>query len=139
MHCGYQVFLLGLGFVICAGCGNSGPSLTKVHGTVRYDGAPVTSGTVQFQGQPGQTPELLPGTGIINSDGTYTVTTAHGPGLASGKYRVAVVSMESGDLESPQPVVKWLVPERYANPTTSGLTADIAGQTELPLNFDLAK
>jgi len=139
MHRWYTVFLLSLGVVTFAGCGNSGPSLTKVHGTVRYDGTPVTSGTVQFQGQPGQTPELLPGTGIINSDGTYTVTTAHGPGLASGKYLVGVVSMESGDLEAAQPVVKWLVPERYANPATSGLTAEISTQSAMPLNFDLAK
>jgi hypothetical protein len=138
MPCWYRLFLLGLGLVVFAGCGGSGPGLMKVHGTVRYNGAPVTSGTVQFQGQPGQTPELPPGTGIIQSDGTYTVTTVHGPGLVPGKYLVAVVSMESGELESPQPVVKWLVPEKYANPTTSGLSADINSQTAMPLDFDLA-
>lgn len=139
MHRWHTVLTLSLGLLVFAGCGNSGHSLTKVHGTVRYDGAPVTSGTVQFQGQPGQTPELSPGTGIINSDGTYTVTSAHGPGLMPGKYLVAVVSMESGDLEAAQPAVKWLVPEKYASPTTSGLTADINSQSKMPLDFDLAK
>lgn len=46
-----RLFLLGLGGVIVialSGCGKPGPVRYRVHGTVTYDGRPVTYGRVTF-------------------------------------------------------------------------------------------
>lgn len=130
--------VLGL-LPLLGGCLSSGPELVAVSGTITYNGQPATQGAVTFQPAPGQPEELQPATGAINPDGTYTMTSAHGEGIPPGKYRVAIMSMESVDLENP--VQKWLVPQKYASPETSGLTADLSpsGPSSVTINFDLPK
>lgn len=133
-------FCLGLVVALCVcflGCFSDGPRLVQVRGKITYEGKPATTGAITFQPEPGQAEELQPTTGVINSDGTYSMASIHGKGIPPGKYLVAITSMEPVDLENP--VQKWLIPEKYSNPSTSGQKAEIpaSGPSSVELNFDL--
>jgi hypothetical protein len=121
----WAVILCGL-IAVVVGCGGDGLETVRVTGTVTIDGKPLTQGTVSF------TPEKGRGaTGQIASDGSFTLTTyKKGDGVVLGRHKVAVVAIdrqgakpyseESDDLE-----LKWLIPQRYGNPYTSGLTFEV--------------
>ena len=83
-----------------------------------------------------------PGRGATATDGSFTLSTfAGGDGALIGRHREAIVKDEvtgikadAGGLSGPAaaggPKVKRLVPARYTDPATSGLTADVAaGET----------
>lgn len=111
------------------GCGGgrkkaSGPSGT-VKGKVTYEGNPVTEGTVSFMSQSGAS-----GTGQLGAGGVFTIQSAEG-GLPVGTYAVGIrapLVEDKGDGTSPpQMVLKKMdnLPEKYAIPETSGLTAEV--------------
>ena len=134
------------------GCGNSG--LAKVSGRVTVGGRPVTSGTIMFYPAtgPGAVGEIMP-------DGTYTLTTYRpGDGAAIGTHSVAIHATSIGpgamvepksiedELRTPgQPAsakilvpgkVTWIVPEKYSQPSTSPLTAEVKrGTNTIPLEI----
>jgi hypothetical protein len=125
---------------VSAGC--DGAALAKVRGRVVYDSQPVGSGKIMFFPATGRMAY-----GNINADGTYKLTTFEpGDGAPVGTYRVAIESTRLGadrwdivksfDEEikiSHRPdtrfyvpgKVEWQVPQRYARPETSGLTARV--------------
>lgn len=128
---------------LAAGCGgSSGPELARVTGTVSYQGKPISQGTISFQPTD---PSGTPATGIIGADGSYALqTTEPGDGARLGSYAVAIRSVE-GEPEIPldyipkkkPPAPKALVPEKYSNPMSSGLTAKVESGRNT-INFDLA-
>ena len=105
------IILLGLPFLI--GCGD--PSLS---GTVKYaDGTPVNEGRVVLQNDKSQ------GIGDIRPDGSFKVYQYKpGDGLKRGVYKVyfqgAFKMNDSGV------ILYHLVPEKYRDQNTSGLTYD---------------
>ncbi|MBX6316173.1 MAG: hypothetical protein IRY99_25170, partial [Isosphaeraceae bacterium] len=111
------------------GCGRSGPELAPVTGKVTYKGQPVPRGTISFQ--PVDPKQGAPATGTIEPDGTYTMqTTEPGDGVRPGQYRVAITAREEAPIldyipKTPPPPPKSLIPEKYENPETSGLTATV--------------
>lgn len=127
---------------MAAGCGGTdGPELARVTGTVSYQGTPLTKGTISFQPTD---PNGNPAVGTIESDGTYSLqTTEPGDGARLGSYNVAIRSVE-GEPEVPldyipkkkPPAPKSLIPEKYANPMVSGLTATVESGSNT-INFDL--
>jgi hypothetical protein len=91
----YRVRLLtAAGLLAAVGCGDDGPRLAPVHGTVTLDGKPLAGKTVKFVPDPG-----TPGQGAgatTDAEGTYTLIAARPgatrdtPGAPAGAYRVVV-------------------------------------------------
>lgn len=118
-----------------AGCSGSN-DVVGVSGKITYNGQPAPAGAITFQPVPGQPEGLQPASSAINPDGTYAMTSAFGNGVQPGKYRVAIACMEPVDLDNP--VQKWLVPQKFANPETSGLTIEVpATSSSMKHDIDL--
>jgi hypothetical protein len=106
------------------GCG---AGQAEVSGTVRYNGKPLTHGTIQFLGAEG-----IPYAGTIQADGTFSVQ------VPVGQTRVIVSCVDEGKLKrsttrvaashnraavaSTSAVNAPLLPQRYADWNASGLT-----------------
>jgi hypothetical protein len=121
---GWCVLYLGV-FAVSAGCGQDS-KLGRVHGVVRLDGKPVTTGAVRFVPAAGRAAQ-----GFIQSDGTYTLGTfAKSDGALIGPHNVAVIAYEGGGENRPVyehygQKSKPLVPEKYMAPGTSNLTFEV--------------
>jgi hypothetical protein len=110
--------------VLATGCGSG---YGEVSGTVRYNGKPLPFGTIQFLGADG-----IPCSGPIQPDGTFSVQVPAGEAKViiscldeSRMKRVAARSAASSGRAAP---LRWtrgglsLIPRRYADWNTSGLT-----------------
>jgi hypothetical protein len=106
-----------IGFASLLGCGDSNGGVT-VSGKITYDGNPVTSGLINFQPQGGR-----PLGGAIRADGTYSAE------IPPGDYAVRIdapAPLPQGFKEGdPVPDLPPLVPEKFANYDSSGLTATV--------------
>ncbi len=124
-----------LALVLCLWMTGCGPSQGEVAGTVRYNGKPLPSGTIQFLGQDG-----VPYSGKIQPDGSFSVQVPVG----EAKVIVSCVDEERltrfttqmasnrGRVTAPPPADKKfsLIPQRYADWNTSGLTVVVeSGKT----------
>jgi hypothetical protein len=118
-------------------CGRSGPEMASVSGTVTYQGKPVPLGTITFVPV---APDGRNATGVIGSDGSYTLQTEEpGDGAQLGEYRVTVYAHDEPILDyiPKKPIQpKALVPPQYENPDTSGLTATVNSGSNT-FDFDL--
>jgi hypothetical protein len=112
------------------GCG-PGAATKNVAGTITYQNKPVTSGLINFMPEKGR-----PLGGGIESDGTYSVK------LPPGKYQVRIdapAPLPEGFKEG-MPMPKLgppLVPEKYANFASSGLTATVSDAGSQQIDFKL--
>jgi hypothetical protein len=141
----------GLGLLLAWGCGDDGlPRRYRVYGEVTYNGKPLPRGTVNFIPEGG---EGRAASGPIK-EGSYDLTTLNpGDGAIPGAYRVTIAAVEGteeskrivtrtpgapdsydqpyyGPPSGPQigranKAAKRLVPAKYNNPETSGLTAKV--------------
>lgn len=128
-------------FVLLAfsGCGakNDQKPTAEVKGAITYKGKPLERGEIIFFPNSG----AKIATGIIQSDGTFQLTTyAEGDGALLGSHQVAIKSerdMEGILPEDPEASMEpSLIPTKYAMKKTSGLTAEVKdGDNEI--NFDL--
>ncbi|MCR4411810.1 MAG: hypothetical protein NUV77_05210 [Thermoguttaceae bacterium] len=142
--------------VALGGCGPSTPATVPVSGTVTLDGQPLEGAAVSFvpigQGRPA--------TGQTDSSGKFTLTSFQpGDGAPAGKYKVGVSKLDKpadakggpaaagaapeGTRLSGPPVAKGpeappksLVPPKYVNPDTSGLTVEVKSGME-PVKLEL--
>jgi hypothetical protein len=106
------------------GCGSS---TGEVNGTVRYNGKPLPSGTIQFLGQDG-----IPRDGRIQPDGTFSVQLPAGPAkviitcLDEARLNRSAGSLKAGSGRAAPPPLSStslsLIPPRYADWSTSRLT-----------------
>lgn len=108
------------------GCG---PKTSHLTGTVSMQGSTLCSGAVTFiPRRMGGRATMVP----INSDGSFTIDVDHG-GIAPGTYDVTVSCWEApatpappaGSVDGSTPLGKSLIPVRYADPKTSGLTCTV--------------
>lgn len=125
--------------------------VAPVEVTVTYNGQPVEEAVVTFANSEGKPPAF----GRTNAEGKAMMTTyASEDGAALGSHSVSVVKQEfdgvikeeapqeSEDYNpspgaSPLPKIKDLLPQKYALPTTSGLTAEVKdGKNEVELNLE---
>ncbi len=90
-------------------------------GTVTLAGKPVPGAKVIFVPAGGAGEEAR---GTSDAAGVYTLATGPRPGCAAGSYRVAVFSFQDRTPEMKPPI--WLVPLKYTDVKTSGLTVDVA-------------
>lgn len=132
-----MVRILSIVFAVLfvSGCGSKYPETAKVAGKVTYQGQPLSTGRVSFWPEKGR-----PAMGEIQSDGTYELTSFRkGDGAVPGRHRVSITSKQSvppNAQKSPaavefirgwgdNPGVEWLIPKKYEQAETSGLTADV--------------
>lgn len=145
--------LLGSLFFFSAGCGkkaDSRPKTAAVSGIITMNGQPVADADVVFQ-PAGQSPAA---TGRTDGDGNYQLTTFQSDdGAVPGQYLVSVTkydrpaeSASSSSEEYVPPTAasaqasaapKNLLPEKYASPKTSTLTATVQDGQENQFDFKL--
>jgi len=126
--------VLATAVALVAGC-NGGPNLSPVEGTVFLDGEPVKAGEnvtgyVVFKADPARgNTNMEDVKGDIGPDGRYTIYTRDKKGASAGWYFVTV------DLARTNPKdpydFKAMVPEKYVDPTKSGLAFEVVTRPEL--------
>ncbi len=131
----YRLVMISFPILAClvmAGCGGTELGTVGVTGTVTYQDQPVAGANVTFasEGNP-----LAVGT--TDEKGVYTLMTVGKPGAVPGEHKVYISKMESaGGASEPKPEdmvdmtakakeAKNLIPTKYNNPATSGLTASV--------------
>jgi hypothetical protein len=125
------VFMAGIAL---AGCGDSGPRLTRVTGTVTYKGSPVRDGNISFVPEDGA--EGAGGT--LDAQGRYTLSTVKtGDGIRAGTYKVRVAAYQSPPLMNDPNSGKPAVPRKYFDAQTSDLTATVREGADQVLDFEL--
>jgi hypothetical protein len=138
---------LMLGIVAVAGCGGSveGPTTYPVTGEVKLNGAPVAGADVAFTVQD-QASEATPAQAVTDESGQFEVVTAFDqgkmtkPGMTAGAYAVTVTQLEQlTPMSVPTRKPKNLLPDKYAAPETSGLTATVTPDGEGHFVFELTK
>jgi hypothetical protein len=124
------------------GCGKEPPKLATVEGTVFVGGEPLNVGTAQRRGYVQLNPDAARGntslarpSGEIDSEGHFKIMTNVKMGVTPGWYKVAV----SADFK-PNPDnaygFKELIPKRYFNENTSGLSFEVV-ENPAPGAYDL--
>lgn len=131
---------------VCLGCNRAPMTLVPVKGTVTLDGKPVEKAIVLLIPASG-----LPASGTTKSDGAFQLVTVVGPqefsGAAPGEYDVAITKFEVAGVAAStdglsangvaEPIQKrWIIPERYATPSTSQLKCTVKAGME-PIAFSL--
>ena len=130
--------------LLAAGCGPGRPATVPVKGTVTLDGKPVAGAQVMLMPQQGGRPAQ----GLTDGSGRFALETfAPGDGALPGLHAVTVtcrrvsgVAADADGLEGEVgpggPKVEWIVPRKYADPKTSGLSSQVArGMAPLELRL----
>jgi hypothetical protein len=133
-----RIALLALAAAAAGGCSAQQaprPKPVPVHGLVRYNGKPLDGAHVIFT----NTEAGLSADGTTDADGKFSLTTFRpDDGAVPGHYHVTVTKAQAptrhGAANAPPvfrpgggaPHPRWLIPQKYANLATSGLTADVA-------------
>ena len=140
--------------IVLTGCSNSSrPSTYPVTGTVTSQGKPVAGAAITFvpTGNEGEAASA-----ITDSNGKYALTTwKAGDGARPGEYRVKVTKQEQQAVDpskmvknlsieeeqkiyveskKPNPPAKSLIPSKYQDDQTSGLTHTVEKK---PTTFDI--
>jgi hypothetical protein len=138
--------LLVVSAFLLTGCGPKGPTVIPVNGIVTLDGAPVAGASVMFKpiGEGGGNPAM----GETDAQGRFRLSTQLEKlrdGALEGEHAVTVRGVRiigatanpdgtSGDVS--QVREEWFVPQKYANPETSGLRQTVAqGMAEVELKL----
>ena len=138
--------------IVIAGCGDGRPPLVSVRGVVKLDGKPVAHAEVMFVPRPGGRPSSA----VTNADGEFELESfREGDGALIGTHDVAIAkaertgTTEAQDADPLAPMsldtttsarrtqLKWLLPKKYSDVKTSGLTATVEPDTENHFEFDL--
>ncbi|MEO1991744.1 MAG: carboxypeptidase-like regulatory domain-containing protein [Pirellulales bacterium] len=108
------------------GCGNSGPVLVSVEGTVTLDGKPIGGASVLFQPPAGGRPAVAQ----TDSQGQFKL--AKETGAHVGINRVAITKeispekpVSNEEDEEGSSDFELATPAKYASPQLSGLTVDV--------------
>ena len=118
--------------LISVGC-QKGPALVNAGGTVEYDGKPVPDASITFVPDG----EGRPAVATSDKQGKFSVMTEGKPGALAGSYKVTIsaarqikqYSVQEQMTLRPEQVeanTEYLVPTKYSNPVTSGLTATVS-------------
>ncbi len=109
--------------LMISACSNSGPKLYPVTGQLFYGEEPAEGATVVLHLKDGPANAPKPA-GTVGADGAFKLNThPHGEGAPAGDYIVVVTWFPEGARALGNPKNK--LPESYALPTTSPLTATV--------------
>lgn len=147
-----------LATVLLAGCGRrvddqwtrQRPQVYPATGIVLYQNKPVAGATVMFESTNAGTSAGggLVAIGHTNSAGTFRMKTfKEYQGVVAGSHRVSVTKMEYEPAKRPAgidpnvdlpPIAKSVLPEKYKDFGTSGLTVDVTskGANQIRLNLE---
>ena len=142
-----SVFILS---VLGCGSGDPGPVATvepsvAASGVVTFKGKPLPDYQVVVMPEDGRRPAM----GTTDAEGKFKLgTNEPGDGAPPGKSKVAIVwagpettvdAVEQSAIDDPSKMPKpgIVIPTKYSNPETSGLTIDISGDGASDLKFDL--
>jgi hypothetical protein len=124
-HGSFLVIAVALAATGVSCCRSDRTVVHPTQGSVRFQGQPATGALVVFHplDTSPEMQKLRPG-GNVEADGKYYLST-YGPkdGAPAGKYRVTVIWASPGSGERPGPD---RLGGRYANPSTTPLTATVA-------------
>ncbi len=141
-RCGGLCLLIAC-IVAAQGCGGSNnPVPVKVRGVVKYNGKPLSNGSVMFNPTDPQSGRMAQGT--IDKDGAFVLSTYKtGDGALEGSYLVSVTSSLPGTevLTKDKGTGiggKSAIPERFSDPKTSKLEQTVvAGDPDEVLVLEL--
>ena len=126
--------VLGVHSLIAIACTSSEPlkPVFPARGQVFFDGKPAAGTLVVLHPLNDPTPNPLDPRAVVESDGTFVVSThnAH-DGAPPGRYALTVHNLtpESEVGSKPLPAAGTRLPPRYANPQSSGLEVEIHPRT----------
>jgi hypothetical protein len=133
-------FGVALGLLAIVGCGGDGlPKRYQVSGKVTYKGAPVPKGTITFM--PDDPAKGRAAYGEI-MDGAYQLSTGgKNDGAMPGSYKIRIIAVDQDmskvlanagggggrqdDVYAAMKSAKRLIPAKYSETSTSGLTATV--------------
>jgi hypothetical protein len=123
------LLLSSLPLLLLAGCGKTTPQTAPVNGKVTLNGQPLTSGTVITIPEAGRGAR-----GVIGADGSFALQTYEkNDGAIIGRHRVGVVALMVAGKGPEGGFGKSLIPARYSNPESSGLSVEVeSGKTNTP-------
>lgn len=133
--------LVWLAFSVCllAACGPRTEPPGIVQGRVVHQDKPVTDANIYFEKADADYSVFA----TLDADGNFQLKTNTVAGLPAGTYRVAfrpnpatktvLVGDEGPKLSHP------LIPDRFFDPATSGITVEVRAGDNPLFNFDLAK
>lgn len=126
------LFLAAMACSCVAGCGDKGPELGRVEGTVTLDGSPLAGARVEFQPQQGGSPSY----GSTDEAGHYElIYSVDRPGALLGSHEVRITTFrEESDGTGPPTVIPEKAPPRYNSETE--LTREVK-PGDNPLDFPL--
>jgi hypothetical protein len=123
--------------LLLVGCADHRPPRGKVSGIVTYQSKPVPTGTVTFFPKAGGPTAQ----GDIGPDGRYELTTFDpGDGAVLGSHSVMIEAwrlLPTDPTKDGMPNGVMILPPKYSNPSTSGLTAEVqAGENTIHFTID---
>ena len=144
-NCGPRIRLFRLALVTVAGCESTaeGPQTYAVTGEVTLNGQMVAGADVAFLPSAG-TPDAVPAQAVTDETGRFEVVTLFDQGrtsqagMTAGTYGVQITQLKrpppSAGLSQPP---SNMLPQKYASPETSGLTATVIPDGENHFVFEL--
>lgn len=145
--------LLTLSWVGCFGGSSPSdrPETYSATGTVTYNGQTVEEATVMFLPIDAGAPDTRAAVGRTDASGKFVLTTFEGgDGALPGSYKIAIhktfqppvpedetAEGGPGGGEPPSPPAQELLPIKYKDPNTSGLTAEVSASGANTFTFDL--
>lgn len=141
-----RTFVVVMVAAVAGGCGSKSSVKTgRASGKVTFKGQPLTEGVVSFVGEQGGA-----GTGMIGSDGNYTLRTATGLSIPVGVYTVSVMPASPIPTDDPEtamrkavankgikpPSLSSQIPVKYQSPSTSDIKKEIT-EGDNTINIDL--
>ena len=133
-----QNLLIAMLAVGAVGCKNQPelPPLADASGTVTLDGRPLPRGVVQLIPDGSKGTEGPVGTGEIEGNGQFTISTLGVRGAIVGHHRIRVISTEVPTSERPDP--PSIIPNKYNLAHRSGLTAEVKGNRSNTIDLQLS-
>lgn len=143
--------VLPVAVLFCLGCGSTDkfekarPATVTAEGSVIYKGKPIPGATIVAAPDEGG----FAAAAVTDSSGKFKLS-AFPPkaGAVPGKYSVTITAVEPAPvIELPEgvheddiqrPPAKHLIPQKYSDPTKSGLRLDLPPEGRTDLDFDLA-
>ena len=104
--CCTGLFLSCLGLLLAAGCGDCGPELGRVTGTVTLDGKPLSNARIEFQPGPGGSPSA----DRTDENGYYELMYSVGrPGAMLGEHVVQITTEweDAADPDGAAPPIEY--------------------------------